>query len=363
MQTPASPPAPFTCTFSPNVPELLLQLRCSIAITTYQAGKVVFISPRDENYLVQLPRTFEKAMGLALHGNRMAVACKSEVVVLSNSPELASFYPKQPQTYDALFMPRAAYYTGMVDIHDIDWAADGTLYAVNTSFSCIARVDDQFSFTPVWKPPFISRMVSEDRCHLNGMAMDQGRPRYATAFSQTDTPHGWRDTVTKTGVVFDLGSSEVVAHGVPMPHSPRVFDGRLYVLLSATGEVVEVDPASGAWNTIIRLDGFVRGLARHGDYLFVGLSKLRKNSSTFAHLEIADKAKKAGIAIIHLPTGTLVGQIHYEASVDEIYDVQVLPNTVRPGILNNSRPEYKLGLDIPGATFWAPAEALQDSPL
>jgi len=166
MNPKKTPPAPFECSFTPNVPELLLQLGCSIAITTYQAGKVIFVSPKDENYLVQLPRTFEKAMGMSLHGNKLAVACKSEVLVLSNSSELASFYPKQPSTYDALFMPRATYYTGMVDIHDLDWGKDGRLYAVNTSFSCLASINHDYSFTPVWKPPFISRLVSEHRCHL-----------------------------------------------------------------------------------------------------------------------------------------------------------------------------------------------------
>lgn len=355
-----TPPAPFECSFSPNVPELLLQLGCSVAITTYQAGKVVFISPRDENYLVQLPRTFEKAMGMSLHDNKLAIACKSEVLILSNSPGLAAHYPKKPETYDALFMPRAAYFTGMVDIHDLDWGKDGRLYAVNTSFSCLASIDHNYSFTPIWKPPFISRIVSEDRCHLNGLAMENGRPRYVSMFSQTDTASSWRETVTKTGAIMDVSNNELVAANVPMPHSPRIFDGKLYVLLSATGELAEVELDTGKLRPIIRLDGFVRGLAKYGDYLFVGLSKLRQNSSTFAHLDIALKAKKAGIAIIHLPTATQVGHIHYEASVDEIYDVQVMP-FLRPGILNTIRPEYKLGVDIPQGTFWASFETLEEN--
>ncbi|MBT8327510.1 MAG: TIGR03032 family protein, partial [Bacteroidia bacterium] len=106
--------APFSCTYTPQIPELLSRLNCSIAITTYQAGKLIFISPKDENSLVQLPRTFEKPMGIAedMENDRLAIATKDEIVILANSEELAAHYPNAPQKYDALYMPRATYHTG-----------------------------------------------------------------------------------------------------------------------------------------------------------------------------------------------------------------------------------------------------------
>ncbi|MEO1448092.1 MAG: TIGR03032 family protein, partial [Bacteroidota bacterium] len=286
---------PFACTTSPNVPELLMQMGITLAISTYQAGKVVFISAQNAEKIIQLPRTFKKAMGIAFEGRRMAIATQEEVVVLANSPQLAGHYPNKPDTYDALFMPRATYYTGQIDIHDLDYGTDG-LYAVNTSFSCLIKIDDTYSFLPVWKPGFISKMASEDRCHLNGMAMEAGQPRYATAFAATDTPQGWRPVVTTDGLIFDVPSGELLATGVSMPHSPRIFDQKLFVLLSATGELMEVDRQNGKLTPVTKLKGFVRGMARHGDYLFIGLSRLRKNSSTFAQLKIADEAQHAGIA-------------------------------------------------------------------
>ncbi|MCB9283330.1 MAG: TIGR03032 family protein [Lewinellaceae bacterium] len=345
---------PFSCSFSPQIPELLLQLRCTLAISTYQAGKVVFISPQPNGEkLIQLPRTFKKAMGMALHDNKMAIATMEEVLVLVNSPELAFHYPRQPRTYDALYMPRAAYYTGQIDIHDLDYGAGGELFAVNTSFSCLIKIDDNYSFTPIWKPPFISHLASEDRCHLNGMAMQDGKPKYVTAFSTGDKMQAWRDVVTTGGIVMDVATNEIVAEGVPMPHSPRLFDGKLYLLLSATGELVQLDLNSGKYDVVCRIEGFVRGLARCGDYAFIGLSRLRKSSSTFAKLKIADVANQAGIAVVHLPSGAFVGEIKYHMSVDELYDVQVLPGLLRPGILNTDKPEYKMGLSTPGATYWA----------
>lgn len=353
MQSSNQPLPPFSCSYSPNIPELLLQLQCTLAISTYQAGKVIFISPKDKEYLVQLPRTFNKAMGITLKGNKMAIATKDEVIVLANSAGLATHYPKKPNTYDGLFMPRASYYTGQIDIHDLDYGDDGGLYGVNTSFSCLIKIDDEFNFRPIWKPPFITDLASEDRCHLNGMALKDGKPKYVTAFNQGNTFQSWREVITTNGILMDVQSNELVAQQLPMPHSPRLFDGKLYVLLSATGELVCMDVNSGRYEVVNKVDGFVRGLAKYGDYVFVGLSRLRQNSSTFAKLAIANKALQAGIAIFHLPTGAFVGEIKYQTSVDEIYDVQIIPNMLRPGIMNTMKPDHKLGLSIPESTYWA----------
>ena len=195
--------APFSSTYSPNMPELLQKLNCSLVITTYQAGKVLMISAPNAEQLSLLPRSFNKAMGIALDGNRMAIATKSEVVVLNNAPSLAHSYPKKPKTYDALYMPRATYYTGMVDIHDLHWGKDG-LWAVNTSFSTLCLVDDQFSFTPKWQPHFISNLASEDRCHLNGLAMKDGQPKYVSALGSGNSPQSWRANITTGGILMDV---------------------------------------------------------------------------------------------------------------------------------------------------------------
>lgn len=349
------PIAPFNCQYTPQIPELLLKLNCSIVISTFQAGKLIFLSPRDENSLVQLPRTFEKPMGVTLdeEKDKLALACRDEIIVFSNSKELAAHYPKSPDTYDALYMPRVTYHTGPLDIHDLSFGADGSLYAVNTLFSCLIRINDDYNFTPYWSPPFIDKMVSEDRCHLNGMALQNGVPKYATAFNQGNSFQSWREHITTTGVVFDIDSNEVVAGNLPMPHTPRLFNSELYVLLSATGELVKINLNNGKYDVVVKMDGFVRGMSLYRDYLFVGLSKLRKNSSTFGKLDFAEKADHSGIMVIHLPTGSIAGKITYLTSLDEIYDVQVLADKIRPNILNTITQDHKAGLMTPQATFWA----------
>jgi uncharacterized protein (TIGR03032 family) len=185
------------------------------------------------------------------------------------------------------------------------------------------------------------------------MAMKDGIPKYATAFNQGNSFQSWRNNVTKTGVIIDMETNKVIVDNLAMPHSPRIFGDDLYVLLSAKGELIKVNVEKGTYDVIIKVEGFVRGMSLHKDYLFIGLSKLRKNSSTFAKLDFAEQANQAGILVVHLPTASIVGKISYLSSLDEIYDVHIIPNKIRPNILNTLTPNYKAGIMIPEATYWA----------
>jgi len=348
----SKPLPPFTCSHSANIPELLNQLECTLAISTYQAGKVILLSAKDNNSIVQLPRNFQSPMGMALHDNKLAIATKDEVVILGNAPQMAPNYPNQPNTYDALFLPRATYYTGAIDIHDIEWV-NGQLWAVNTLFSCIVTLDDNHSFKPIWKPFFVDKYAPQDFCHLNGLAMNNGKPVYASALGKTSTPEGWREGKANGGILIDVEKNEIVAENLPMPHSPRLINGKLYILLSATGELAKVDISTGKYEVVKELSGFVRGMSAYGDYLFIGLSKLRENSSAFRDLPIAKKSVFSGVVIIHEPTASIVGYIKYENSVDEIYDVKVIPGMKRPGLLNHEKKDHKIALVSPVGDFWA----------
>lgn len=345
---------PFACRYTPHLPELLTKMNCSLAITTYQAGKVVIISPKDENTLTQLPRTFKKPMGISYDAqkNTMVLATQGEVITFKNSVELASTYPNAPGVYDALFLPRLTYHTAPLDLHDIHVGKDNEIFAVNTLFSCIVKIEEAYNFTPIWTPPFIDAIASEDRCHLNGLAMRDGKPAFATAFNSGNTASSWRENITETGIIMDIEKNKILADGLAMPHSPKWINNKLYVLLSATGELVEIDAENGEKKVIYNFNAFVRGLAFYKDYLFVGFSKLRKNSSTFSKIQFSHEANEAGIAVFHLPTASLSGKITYENSVDEIYDLIVLPNCLRPNILNTMNDIYKSALITPNATYW-----------
>ncbi len=349
----SSPTTPFSIQHTPDLPGLLAELGCSLVLSTYQAGKVIILSSDGER-LIQLPRTFEEPMGLAVDGDRMAIATRHAIVLLANDARLAESYPRQPNTYDALFVPRSVHYAGALAVHDMVWTPKGLL-GVNTLFSCLFQLDPKHSFRPVWKPPFVSALAPEDRCHLNGLAAVEGAPCYATALGTTDRSGGWRENKERSGVLMHLPSGEAVLQGLPMPHSPRVYDGKLYALLSATGELISIDPERGRFETVHKVKGFARGLARLGDYLFVGTSKIRKQH-TFGDLDLAtDRDAFCGITVLHLPTGSFVGDIRYLRSCEEIYDVQVLPGLRRPGVLGVHDDTHKRALSLPDQTFWGKA--------
>ncbi len=342
-------PHPFACTASPDIPELLANLGCTLVISTYQAGKVILISSNGKD-LIQLPRNFDQPMGLAVEGEKLAVATSETVVVLANSEGLARSYPGKPGVYDGMFIPHALYFTGSIAAHDLAWCGD-ELIAVNTSFSCLCRVDRCHSFTPIWQPPFITELASEDRCHLNGMAQVKGKPAFATSLGTSNTRNSWRENKLNGGALYSIPDGEIILSNLPMPHSPRVFDDKLYLLHSATGELVCVDPEKGSYDVINRVDGFIRGLAYYKEHLFVGVSKLR-DTHTFGDLPLTKRKLFCGVMIVHLPTGALVGKIEYQRTCEEIYDLQILPGLIRPNILAPGSPEHQRALSIPGTSFW-----------
>lgn len=344
-------PAPFDLTFTPAIPELLRKLDVTVALTTYQAGKLVFLSPVNDERLVQLPRTYPRAMALGVHDRQLAIATVGSVELLARDERLAAEYPRQKNTYDTIYLPRTSYHTGRIDCHGLEWGGD-RLWAVNTRFSTLCTLSEEYGFVPCWKPKWIEELVPADLCHLNGVAMENGTPRYVTCLNTGTEYESWKQTIPDGGVVVDVTSDEIIAENLPMPHSPRLINGELYVLLSSTGELAVVDRNTGSYRTVLRLGGFVRGMTYHRDHLFIAMSKIRKNSSSFRKLAIADSSTKAGIAVVHVPTGVLVGRMTYEQSVDEIFDVAVLPGIRRPGIINTETPIYRHGFSFPEGAMW-----------
>ncbi len=322
---------PFHYTHSPTLPKLLWQLGCTLVFSTYQAGKVIFIRATSPEKIEQRTLDFPRPMGLAVSDQRIAVATRDEVVVLTNTSVEESIEPGHVDSggliggeEGAAYVLEKTYFTGEIDTHDLAWGKDG-LWAINTLLSSMALADDRPTFDLQWRPPFVSDVAPEDRCHLNSIAMVDGGPEYVTAFGEVDTLEGWRENKLSGGILMNVPSGEIVLEGLPMPHSPRVYDGKLYLLLSATGELVCAEPETGGYEVVTQLPGFGRGMARCDDYLFVGLSKLRKTSSTFAALPISEQAVFSGIVAVSLSEGRIVEYLRYETSCEEIYDVQILP--------------------------------------
>ena len=345
-------PVRIGCAASAAFQEWLAQAGGSLAVSTYQAGKVALIG-WDGRQVTLLMRNFDKPLGLAASGNRLALATRHDFWMFANSPLLAHEYLEdQPGRYDALYLPRATYHTGDLHTHDVAFEGEDVLL-VATRFSCLARLNHQFSFTPVWRPNFVTDLVPEDRCHLNGLAMRDGRPRYVTALGTTDVPGGWRENRATGGVLIDVETDEIVIGGMAMPHSPRWYDEKLWVLNSGAGELLLVDPAAGQASVVCGLPGYLRGLCFVGPYALVGLSKIREKH-IFGGLPIQDRyhGLLCGVAVVDTRTGEQVGLFEYTAGCEEVYDVQFLPGPHRPTILNLEKAAVRQAITNTESSFW-----------
>ncbi len=322
----------------------------SIAITTYQAGKVAIVGWTGSQVHVTM-RAFARPMGLAVHGNMLALATAQELVLLSNAPMLAQDYLEKNR-YDALFLPRVTYHTGELNLHDLAFGKDG-LWAVNTRFCCLCRLSEQFSFVPQWQPNFITLLAPEDRCHLNGLALVDGSPGFVTALGKTDTPRGWVERKADGGVLIHVPSQEIIRDGLCMPHSPRWRDGKLWMLNSGAGELWIIDPKNGKHEVVAQLPGYLRGLDFVGDHALIGMSKVR-SKHVFAGLPVQQRCPQllCGAAVIDLRSGKCEGMIEFTDAAEELYDVVFLPGIHKPAILNGEADDARQALTSPDFAYW-----------
>jgi uncharacterized protein (TIGR03032 family) len=334
---------------SRQFPEWLEEQKLSLAFSTYQAGRLFFIGTNAEARLSIFERFFNRSMGLCVDGDTIWLSSLYQLWRFSNALEDG----QQHEGYDRLFVPRQSYTTGDLDIHDIAVDGDGRLIFVNTLFSCLATISEDHSFTPLWSPPFISRLAAEDRCHMNGLAMLDGKPKYVTAVSQSDIADGWRDRRTDGGCVVDVPSGEIVLEGLSMPHSPRMHDGKLWVLNSGVGEFGYVDVESGKFEAVTFCPGYARGMSFHNGFAIVGLSRPRDGSfsglALDANLAERDAEARSGLIVIDLKSGDIVHWLRLEGLIDELYDVAVLPGVTRPMALGFKTDEIRriLSSDTP----------------
>lgn len=348
MQTAESAATPqLEITTSRQMLSWLAEQNLSIALTTYQIGKLFLLGLKPNGELSIFERTFNRCMGLCPTGNGFYMSSLYQVWRFENV--LAA--GQQQDGYDRVYVPQTGYTTGDLDIHDMAVDADGRLVFVNTLFGCLATLSETHSFKPLWQPPFISRLAAEDRCHLNGLAMRDGRPAYVTAVSRSDVADGWRDHRADGGIVIDVRSNEIVAGGLSMPHSPRWHQGKLWLLNSGTGEFGHIDPQTGRFVPVAFCAGYLRGLYFHRDFALVGLSRPRHNK-TFSGLPLDENLKsrnaeaRCGVQVIDLRTGDTVHWLRIEGIVDELYDVITLPGAHRPMALGFKTDEIRRVISI-----------------
>jgi uncharacterized protein (TIGR03032 family) len=345
-------PAPLRAVHSTNFPGLLRRLGASLLVTTYQAGKLVMVRA-DGDHLNTHFRSLQAPMGLALDGNRLAVGTTIQVWEYADVPALTAKLDP-PGRHDACFLPRASHVTGNIQGHEMAWGPGGELWVVNTRFSCLCTLDTSASFAPRWRPPFVSALEPSDRCHLNGLGMVDGRPRFVTALGVTDEPAGWRANKAKGGIVMDVDCGEVITRGLSMPHSPRWHAGRLWVCESGAGTLGYIDPGTGQYQPIAEVPGFTRGLDFAGNLAFVGLSQVRE-SATFSGIPITERLSEeertCGVCVVDLASGQVVAILRFDTTVQEIFAVTVLPGRRWPELINDNDMLLENSFVVPDAAL------------
>jgi uncharacterized protein (TIGR03032 family) len=315
-------------------------------------------------------------MGMAVGRGRLAIGTSVDVWEFRNVPAVAAKL-KPPGRHDACYLPRAAHVTGDVQIHEMAYVSrsrvsptfgnrisekpvyvDDELWFVNTRFSCLATHDPEHSFAPVWRPKFISQLAPDDRCHLNGIGLVEGQARWVTALGETDTAGGWRENKKCGGILIDMETNEIVAHGLSMPHSPRWHAGHLWLLESGTGSLGRVDLSTGRYEPIVHLDGFTRGLEMVGNLAFVGLSQVRE-TAVFSGIQITERLQETertcGVWVVDTQHAQVVAFLKFEEAVQEIFAVALLPGMRFPDVINDNA-------ELIGSSFVLPDAALRDVP-
>lgn len=321
----------FAFTTSAGCSNFLMGLRSSVIVSTYQTGNVFLIGPSENDTLAISPIQLAKAMGLFYHSGSLWIGGHKSIYRFNNILPNGVVH----EGHDRIFIPHVSWTTGDIDCHDIVRESSGRIIFVNTLYSSLCTTSEQSNFSLVWRPPSITEMAPEDRCHLNGVALRDGVARYASAFSQSNEKQGWKTGCRGDGVIWDIATNQPIARGLTMPHSPRWYSGKLWCLESGTGSFGYVDFVNERFIPIITLPGYLRGLGFIGEFAAIGSSLPRESSGIrLPELDESLAAKgttqQCGIFFVHLPSGKLVHFVRISEGAQEIYDVALLPNSLKP---------------------------------
>ncbi len=332
----------------------LQEQRISLAVSTYRANRLLFLGTAAQDHRqpgnsIQLKlheRLFDRPMGLFVHGESLWMAARAQIWRLDNLLGSGQLH----EGGDRLYVPAASFTTGDVNAHELVLGTDEQPIFVNTAFSCLATVKPGCSFAPTWQPPFITRLAGDDRCHLNGLAIKDGIPTWASACGGSGEPSSWRHQRSGGGVLIHIPTGELIATGLAMPHSPRWHQERLWLLNSGTGELGWIN--DGCFQSLCSLPGFVRGLAFAGGCAVVGLSKLRSPQFTGLPLEerliaAGNPAGCCGLRVIDLASGEILHRLDLPDPIDELFDVVVLPGVRQPRALGLQGEEIDCLLKLP----------------
>lgn len=300
----------------------------------FTSGPRLFLAGlRDDGSLILTERQYGPCTALAcLSDDTLFLATRFQIWRLENALPPGT---RTDDAHDRQYVPQTAWTTGLLGVHDLALDGNERPVFVSSRFSCVGTVSERVNFEPQWIPPFVSALASEDRCHLTGLAMEDGRPAYVTCAATTDVPEGWRAHRRDGGVVVRVENGAIVATGLSIPHSPRLRDRRLWLANGGAGELGYVDLDRGSYEPVVALPGFTRGLAFHGRYALVGVSRAPRDD-TFEGLVLGERLSRSGtepacgVFVVDADTGEVAHSLVLHGAAPEIQDVAALPAVRSP---------------------------------
>ncbi|MEH2107857.1 DUF4915 domain-containing protein [Nostoc sp.] len=167
----------------------------SLAFTIYQTNWLFLINCNFQGRVTAKKRLFDKQMGRYVLNNSIYTSTYYQIWRLENLLVPGKIYQ---QSVDALvkplvplllsklarasltgekkqlvvryrpYIPRPPTPLATCNVYDLMLDIAGNIIFVNTDFSCLATIGNDYSFVPLCQPPFISKLLAEDDCYLNG---------------------------------------------------------------------------------------------------------------------------------------------------------------------------------------------------
>lgn len=203
----------------------LRQQQKSLGLNTYQSSRLMLIGVNEQVTFCGFEGIFERAMQLYATLDRLYLISRYKLWQMDNIVTPGQLY----KGYDKLDVLPMGYTTGDIDIHDIAVDNSGRVIFVCTLLNCLATVSQKNSCTPLWKAPFMSKVINQDRCHLNGFALGEEK---VSACSQSDLVDGWHKRDVACAI--DVVSNQVIVKGLSMPDSFRWYRDKLWLSNSGT---------------------------------------------------------------------------------------------------------------------------------
>ncbi len=245
---------------------------------------------------------------------------------LENGARTGGFTAQKKDVY----LPRLQHITGDLGITDLAVDGNGALLICSGTYSMVGKACADASIEPVWKPPFITKFSSENRCGLSGLGLYDAPRHCVSLWSRSDQPHGWKKDYLESGLVMTIQDGSILCEGLTLPRAPRWGQGGLFLLNAGTAEFGRVDLDSKRFVPLCQCPAYPTGLALHGHWAVIAVTEESPDLPGLpAHDSFASRGIKpfCGLLLVDTRTGDIAHNARFENSMKQVTSVAVITRT------------------------------------